>query len=107
MAGILFSSLKDHMTVKVMTLNSHYLIRKICPELSWMMGGTRKDGTARYENWTPIHIIGSAYPTAAIRPGYIGPAMQITFIDFMRGCTITTSVVRSISLIYPHCTFEI
>lgn len=106
MTGILFDTLKDEMTLEVITHNSSYIIRRE-GFVTWIVGGTRKDGSPRYVYWNSIKIIGSNYPHSPTRLGYIGKHMLLNFYEYGRERVLTTSAVRSISLIYPHTTFPI
>lgn len=107
MRGIQFSSLKDGTVLELATCNSHYCIIRLATEYQWIQGGTRKDGTARYPDWSHIIILGSRYPGQNLRGGYIGKEMTLDFFDITRSRTITTSLIREISLIYSGCTFRI
>jgi hypothetical protein len=106
MTGILFDTLKDEMTLEVVTHNSSYVIRR-ASFVTWIAGGTRKDGSARYHYWNSIKIIGSSYPNTTTRIGYIGKQMLLSFYDYSRERIITTSAIRSIALIYPHKIFQL
>lgn len=107
MTGILFDTLKDDMTLEVITHNSSYIIRRTDFVTTWILGGTRKDGSARYSDWNSIKIIGSGYPHDQTRPGYIGKHMLLSFYDYNRERILTTSAIRSIAFIYPHVTYQI
>lgn len=107
MQGIPFFSLKDGSTVQVETCNSTYQIRRENREFTWMLGGTRKDGSTRYPIWSPIMFIGSTWGGSDLRIGYIGKAMLMDFYDIQRDRTITTSPIRTIALMYSTGPFFI
>lgn len=106
MVGFLFPTLKNGMMIEVVTCNSAYFILKESAEVTRILGGTRKDGTARYADWTRVRISGSTYGHG-LRVDYLGKNMLMEFFDLQRERVIITSPIRTITFIYEQGCYAI